>query len=146
MDQQGGELWLHVRNKVVAVRSQVLTDYAPFLTELKARVLSAQVGAARAVNRELILLYWDIGQSIVDKQRTASWGDAVVEKLAADLRAEFPEMSGFSARNIWDMRRFYAACSDPVFLRQTVAELGAAGIESVRQLVAEIRGDISCCC
>jgi predicted nuclease of restriction endonuclease-like (RecB) superfamily len=127
------------RKKVIVTRSQALADYAPFLAELKARVLDARTFAARAVNRELILLYWDIGKGIVEKQHTAGWGDAVVEKLAADLRAAFPDMSGFSARNIWDMRRFYSACSDPVFLRQAVAEKdAAAGNEFLRQLVAEI--------
>ncbi len=85
--------------------------YPAFLAALKARILDARNSAARAVNRELILLYWDIGCSIVEKQKTVGWGDAVVERLAADLRAEFPNMRGFSARNVWDMRRFYAACT-----------------------------------
>src|SRR6185295_17124923 len=89
-----------------------LPDYPTFLATLKARILHARTSAAREVNRELVLLYWDIGQGIVEKQRTAGWGDAVVERLAADLRAEFPDMRGFSPRNIWDMRRFYAACAD----------------------------------
>lgn len=126
-------------HKTLVAKSKALPDYAPFLAELKARVLNARTSAARAVNRELILLYWDIGRGIVEKQRTAGWGDAVVEKLAADLRAELPDMSGFSARNIWDMRRFYSACTDPVFLRQAAAEMGvAAETELLRQLVAEI--------
>jgi len=79
-------------------------DYPAFLAALKDRILHARISAARTVNRELILLYWDIGQSIVEKQQTAGWGDAVVERLAADLRAEFPDLRGFSPRNIWDMR------------------------------------------
>ncbi len=67
-------------------------DYAAFLASLKERILQARTSAARAVNRELILLYWDIGRGIVEKQQTAGWGEAVVERLAADLRAEFPDM------------------------------------------------------
>ncbi len=135
-----------------------LPDYPPFLAALKARILHARTSAARAVSRELVLLYWDIGRGIVEKQRTAGWGDAVVERLAADLRAEFPDMRGFSPRNIWDMRRFCMACTDARFLsqavremerghkspilRQAVAELDTRSqsglIEFVRQLVAEI--------
>ncbi len=98
-------------------------DYAKFFAGLKQRIRSAQITAVRAVNRELILLYWDIGRAIVEKQQTARWGDAVVERLAADLRAEFPDMRGFSNRNIWDMKRFYLAYSDEAIWRQAVADL-----------------------
>jgi predicted nuclease of restriction endonuclease-like (RecB) superfamily len=133
-------------------------DYAEFLAALRTRILGARTAAVQAVNRELILLYWDMGRDIVQKQQMASWGDAVVEQLAADLRAEFPDMRGFSPRNVWDMRRLYTTLTEPAFLahvkremarrlpppilRQAVAELGAAGhpdvIAYVRQLVAEI--------
>ncbi len=130
-------------------------DYPAFLATLKERILRARISAARAINNELVLLYWDIGRVIVEKQQTAGWGDSVVERLAADLRAEFPDMRGFSPRNIWDMRRFYAAYTDsnflsqagrerarnqePSILRQAVAELESGGQEQVlRQLVAEI--------
>ncbi len=60
-------------------------DYAPFLAAVKERVLHARTSAARAVNRGLIFLYWDIGRAIVAKQSESGWGDAVVECLAADL-------------------------------------------------------------
>jgi predicted nuclease of restriction endonuclease-like (RecB) superfamily len=114
-------------------------DYAAFLTAVKARVLHARTSAARAVNRDLILLYWDIGRGIVEKQRTAGWGDAVVEQLAADLRAEFPDMPGFSSRNIWDVRRFYAACTDPRLLAQVVREMAREPKPSIlRQPVADL--------
>ena len=72
--------------------------------------------ATRAVNRELVMLYWDIGRGIVEKQQTAGWGDAVVKQLAADLRSEFPGMRGFSARNIWNMRRFFETYNSDEFL------------------------------
>jgi predicted nuclease of restriction endonuclease-like (RecB) superfamily len=98
-------------------------DYPAFLAALKERILLARVSAARKVNHELVLLYWDIGRGIVEKQQTAGWGDAVVERLSADLRAEFPDMRGFSARSIWEMKRLYLAYSDPDFLQQAVAEL-----------------------
>ena len=118
----------------------IAADYTAFLTEVKGRILTARFQAGRAVNRELVMLYWDIGRGIVEKQQTAGWGDSVVERLAADLRAEFPDMRGFSDRNVWDMKRFYLACSEPEFLQQVVAELrrkpGLSGF--LPQAVAEM--------
>ncbi len=77
------------------------------MIQLKERIRSAQLRAAQAVNRELIELYWQIGRSIVERQRSDGWGKSVVERLAKDLQAEFPGMSGFSPRNVWRMRAFY---------------------------------------
>ena len=99
-------------------------DYPAFLAALKERILRARISAARAINNELVLLYWDVGRGIVEKQRTAGWGDAVVERLAADLRAEFPDMHGFSVGNIWRMRQFYQLHTQPEFLAQAARELG----------------------
>lgn len=84
----------------------ITPDYSAFLTEVKGRIQTARLQAGRAVNRELVMLYWDIGRGIVEKQQLAGWGEAVVERLAADLRAEFPDMRGFSGRNLRDMRGF----------------------------------------
>jgi len=113
-------------------------DYPAFLAALKDRIVHAHISAARAVNRELVLLYWDIGRGIVEKQQRAGWGDAVVERLAADLRAEFPDMRGFSPRNVWDMRRFYTACTDFEFLAQAAQKLaGNPKRQILRQPVAE---------
>jgi hypothetical protein len=78
----------------------IAADYTAFLTEVKGRILTARFQAGRAVNRELVMLYWDIGRGIVEKQQAAGWGDSVVERLAADLRAEFPDMRGFSGRSV----------------------------------------------
>lgn len=111
------------------------TDYRQFVTELKSRIASARLSAARHVNRELVMLYWDIGQGIVEKQKELSWGESVVEMVAAELRATFPDMSGCSPRNLRDMKRFYLAYSDPEFWRQPVAKL--ANRESLPQPVAE---------
>jgi predicted nuclease of restriction endonuclease-like (RecB) superfamily len=117
-------------------------DYPAFLAALKERILRARTSAARAVNSELILLYWDIGRGIVEKQQTAGWGDAVVERLAADLRAEFPDMRGFSGANLWAMRRVYTeyAC-DPI-LQQLVEELRMTQHGKILpRLVAELPGE-----
>ena len=105
-------------------------DYLRFVSDLKARIQSARLSAARSVNRDLILLYWDIGRGIVDKQQTAGWGDAVVERLAADLRAAFPDMRGFSVVNLWRMKQLYLDYTAPEFLSQAVRELKVRGIGS----------------
>src|SRR5438874_8430886 len=102
-------------------------DYAAFLAELKGRIASARLSAARAVNRDLILLYWDIGRGIVERQEKLGWGKSIVEHLARDLQAEFSGMEGFSARNLWYMRNFYSENTAPKILQQLVAELAAPG-------------------
>ena len=110
--------------------------YHELLTQLKERIRTAQLRAALAVNRELIELYWQIGQLIVERQRSEGWGKSVVEKLAQDLQAEFPGMSGFSPRNVWRMRAFYLAYTEEVRkLPRPVAELDG---ENLPRPVAEI--------
>lgn len=117
-------------------------DYRKFLSEVKGRIQTARLKAARAVNRELVMLYWDIGRGIVEKQRTAGWGEAVVERLAADLRAEFPDMTSFSADNVWRMRQFYIEHSTAEFLEQAVQELQRrAGTAFLGQAVPETGGN-----
>ena len=97
--------------------------YAPLFAELKSRVRAAQVKAAVAVNRELILLYWHIGREILRAQKAEGWGTKVVERLAKDLAAEFPEMGGFSFTNLMRMRTFAGAYVTEVILPQAVGEL-----------------------
>ena len=72
-------------------------------------IRGAQIKAAISANRELILLYWDIGRAIVDAKKNKGYGKRVVEILSADLRREFPEVAGLTARNLWLMRAFYVA-------------------------------------
>ncbi len=98
-------------------------DYKTLLSDLKERVRKAQYDALKAVNKELIALYWDIGKTIVERQKDESWGKSIVEKLAEDLRKEFPEMSGFSPRNIWRMRDFYLTYCENEKLQPVVAEI-----------------------
>src|ERR1019366_9573939 len=99
--------------KPVKAAASVPTGYGPLLAELKSRVRAAQVRAALSVNRELIALYWDIGRAILLRQQAEGWGTKVVARLAADLRAEFPEMTGFSRANLLFMRAFASAWSEP---------------------------------
>jgi predicted nuclease of restriction endonuclease-like (RecB) superfamily len=98
-------------------------DYPAFLANLKERIRSARLRAALSVNRELVLLYWSIGRDILARQRTEGWGTKVVDRLAADLRGAFPEMTGMSARNLKYMRAFAEAWPHAEFVQQVVALL-----------------------
>jgi len=134
-------------------------DYPAFLAALKERIIHARTSAARAINRELVLLYWDIGRGIVEKQQVLGWGESVIDRLSSDLQDAFPRTSGFSPRNMRDMKRFYLACSDESIWRQPVAKISkslssgrnpiwpqsvakldesTATIDFLRQLVAQI--------
>jgi predicted nuclease of restriction endonuclease-like (RecB) superfamily len=111
------------------VGQSVLTsrEYRDFITDLKSRIQSARISAARAVNSEIIRLYWEIGQGIVQKQQALGWGDSVVELVAADLRREFPDATGFSAQNVWRMRQFYILHTHADFLSHVVREIKKSG-------------------
>ena len=82
-------------------------DYKALLQEIKERVHKAQYEALKAVNKELIGLYWDIGKMIVERQTKYGWGMSVVETLARDLQAEFSGILGYAKDNLWRMRKFY---------------------------------------
>ena len=97
--------------------------YADWLADLKGRIHAAQQRATLAVNRELVLLYWQIGQDILARQAAQGWGAKVIERLAHDLRAAFPDMKGFSPRNLKYMRAFAEAWPDAQFVQQAAAQL-----------------------
>ena len=99
-------------------------DYPGLLTEIKERIRSAQYEALKAVNKELVGLYWDIGRMIVERQDVEGRGKAVVEQLAADLRTEFPGVGGFSASNLWRMKAFFEAYTGLEKLAPLVREIG----------------------
>ena len=101
----------------------ISAEYKIFFKEIKERIHKAQYDALRAVNKELINLYWDIGKSIVVKQEKLGWGKAIVETLAKDLQKEFPGMHGFSVQNLWNMRQFYSAYNDNPKLQPLVGEI-----------------------
>lgn len=99
------------------------SNYADFLDGLKQRIRSAQVRAALAVNQELILLYWHIGQEIIAKQKQASWGSKVIDHLARDLKREFPDIKGFSRSNLKAMRVFAEAYTEEQISQQAVGQI-----------------------
>ncbi len=91
--------------------STLPADYIEVLAGLKRQIAAAQTRAALSVNRGVIALYWHVGGTIAIRQTISGWGDAVVERLAHDLRRAFPGLEGFSPRNIWRMRAFFLAWS-----------------------------------
>lgn len=105
------------------VTTAVPEGYDNFLTELKDRIRHAQLRAALSVNRELVLLYWTIGRDILANQNEQGWGAKVIDRLAGDLRKAFPEMSGFSPRNLKYMRAFAEAWIDEAIVQAPLAQI-----------------------
>ncbi|NOZ57061.1 MAG: DUF1016 domain-containing protein [Calditrichaeota bacterium] len=99
------------------------SGYEELLETLKARIRSAQVRAALSVNRELVLLYWQIGKEILERQRREGWGSKVIDRLANDLKREFPEMRGLSRANLFYMRAFAEAWPDRSIVQQVVGQI-----------------------
>ena len=102
------------------------SDYAGLLAEVKERVRAARYAALKAVNKELVSLYWDIGRMIAERQKVEGWGKSVVQQLAADLQAEFPGMRGYSAQNLWYMRQFFLEYHENEKLQPLVGEISWA--------------------
>lgn len=98
-------------------------NYKQFFVEVKERIKTAQYEAMKAVNKEMILLYWDIGKLITEKQQTLGWGKSVVETLSKDLQKEFPGMQGFGTSNLWYMAQFYVEYQGSEFLQPLVGEI-----------------------
>ncbi|MFN5466890.1 MAG: YhcG family protein [Pirellulaceae bacterium] len=102
------------------------SDYNQLLAEVKDRIRSAQYAALKAVNTELVGLYWDLGRLIVEKQEQSGWGKSVVERLSQDLRKEFPGVAGFSVQNLWYMRQFHLEYREHEKLQPLVGEIAWA--------------------
>jgi len=104
-------------------QASIAEGYDDFLRDLKERIRSAQVRAVLAVNRELVLLYWQIGRDILTRQQQQGWGAKVIERLSADLRSSFPEMKGFSRTNLLYMRAFAEAYPDEQIVQQLAGQI-----------------------
>ncbi|MBC8414376.1 MAG: hypothetical protein ISR96_03830 [Nitrospira sp.] len=98
-------------------------DYAGFLAQVKKRIHTERLKTVLSANAAQILLYWDTGRDILVKQEEAGWGARVVDRLSADLKEAFPEMNGFSARNLKYMRKFAEAWPDREIVQRTVAQI-----------------------
>lgn len=98
-------------------------DYSNFIVEIKDKIRKSQYEAMKAVNKTLINLYWGIGQEIYIQQQEKGWGKSIVEVLAKEIKKDFPEVKGFSARNLWRMRNLYVEYKDNKILPPLVAEI-----------------------
>jgi predicted nuclease of restriction endonuclease-like (RecB) superfamily len=103
---------------------QLPDDYTALLAEVKGRIRSAQYEALKAVNKEMVALYWDIGKLIVERQNREGLDKSVVVRLANDLQNEFPGIGGFSTSNLWRMKGFCEAYADSQKLAPLVREIG----------------------
>lgn len=99
------------------------SDYGSFLQQIKQRVKTERLKAVLSANVVQILMYWDIGRDILERQNQAGWGAKVIDRLAVDLKKSFPEMSGFSARNLKDMRKFAECWTDREIVQRTAAQI-----------------------
>lgn len=97
--------------------------YEDLLAEVRATVAAARRRAQRVVNTELLLMYWDVGHAVLDRQGAEGWGARVIDRLAADVRAEFPEMRGLSRTNVWSMRAMAGAWGREAIVQQPVGRL-----------------------
>ena len=104
-------------------REPLPESYPAFLQELKQRIRESQVRASLSVNRELVMLYWRIGRDILVRQERENWGAKIIDRLAADLKKAFPEMKGFSPRNLKYMRAFAEAWPEEEIVQQAVAQI-----------------------
>jgi len=104
-------------------KKEKLEEYGSFLNEIKQKVKTSQIKAALSVNQELIRLYWEIGSDIYRKQEKEGWGAKIIEKLAKDLKSAFPDMKGFSIRNIKYMVQFAKEYPDFELVQQLVAQI-----------------------
>jgi len=97
--------------------------YGEFLTKLKERISRERFKAILSANSALVLMYWDIGQSILERQRDKGWGAKVIDRLSRDLKKAFPDMSGFSPRNLKYMRKFAESWSDRIIVQEVLAQI-----------------------
>lgn len=103
--------------------ASIPSGYADWLVEIKGRVTAARQRAVLAANAELVQLYWQIGRDILERQAQQGWGSKVIERLAHDLLEAFPEMKGFSTRNLMYMRDFAEVWPSAAIVQQTAAQL-----------------------
>jgi len=110
-------------NEISKGYTTVDQDYAKFFADIKTKIRSAQTRAALSVNSELVLLYWHIGNDILKRQDEQGWGAKVIARLSHDLSHDFPQMKGFSSRNLKYMRGFAVAYPDEAFVQQVAAQI-----------------------
>jgi predicted nuclease of restriction endonuclease-like (RecB) superfamily len=114
---------------------QESSDYQNWLTGVKSKLRSVQLKAAVAVNSALLVFYWELGAEIVEKQKERTWGDGFLQQLSQDLMADFPEMKGFSKRNLEQIRRWYRFWSEnEEFAKQLASQIKEGRMHGLFQI------------
>ncbi len=108
---------------VPATAVELPESYGGFLVEIKEQIKKERLKAVIAANSALVLMYWNIGRSILDRQNSEGWGTKVIDRLSVDLKDEFPEMNGFSARNLKYMRKFAENWPDISIVQEVLAQI-----------------------
>lgn len=121
--KQRGKVDKTVMFPVAPAALELPHDYAEWLGDLKQRILAERLRVVLASNAAMVLLYWEIGRSVLEKQTLQGWGAKIIDRLAVDLRETFPEMKGFSPRNIKYMRAFAAAWPKREIVQEALAQL-----------------------
>ena len=103
--------------------SEMSDTYLKFIEEVKAEIQKQRISVVLNANSSMICLYWNIGRAIIKKQEKEGWGTKVIDRMAKDLKDAFPDMSGFSPRNIKYMRKFARCWRDFEFVQQVVAQI-----------------------
>ena len=112
-------------------------NYKHFLTNIKGRLKTAQIRAALAANSELIKFYWELGTDLIEKQKNHQWGAHFLEQFSHDMRQNFPEMQGFSVRNLQRMKQFSTFYPDLLITTQAVSQLPWGHITRLMQMVKD---------
>jgi len=118
-------------------RTSLPAGYASALGAIKQRIQQERLRVVMAANSAVVLLYWDIGRMILARQRREGWGAKVIDRLSADLREAYPDLRGFSSRNLLFMRSFAEACSDGKKVKQLVSQLPWGHVIRLLQRVKE---------
>jgi len=121
--KQRGRVDRSVMFPVAPPKVELPAEYNQWVTDLKKRIHSERLRVVLASNAAMALLYWEIGQSILEKQQAQGWGKKIIDRLSFDLQEQFPEMKGFSPRNLKYMRAFAAAWSNREIVQRSVAQL-----------------------
>ena len=101
-----------------------LTDYRDWIDQLKSKIKSARIEVALSVNSQLIELYWDLGKELSEKSKSSNWGSGIIEKISVDLKHEFPDMKGFSRRNLYAIKQWFEFYSEKFeFVPQAAAQI-----------------------
>lgn len=118
-------------------------NYVNWIKDLKTKIRNAQIKASIAVNEEMLVLYWDIGRSIAEKQNQFTWGSKIVEQMAKDLKRELPDTKGFSRTNLFAMRKFYLFYKDSELVQQLGGQLENISSKPENKLVQQVVGQLS---